>query len=446
MSRVEGMSVERRVAMAVAAAIVVSAILSTVIVFRGTDPTKGETLRLESTIDELERAFGSGAPPQPVLSAMVRSGALGGVVLYDASGVSVARAGDPSRDAREVVCRSVAVAGGKGTLCVEPLKRSNALEAPAIIAVAVATTLLVILALVGTTMMIRSHLRNVRAAVDRAAADPKFALRIDRMGGETAPVVDSINGILAQVQMRELELLRRAHELEVANRDLESFAHTVSHDLRAPLGSMLGFAEALRDSYCGQLNAEGKEYAGWIVESGRQMRSLIDGLLNLSRLSRAELRRGPVDLSAIARGIATSLQKSAPDRAVEFRIEKNVVADGDEMLLRAVLENLISNAWKFTGKRSHATIEFGVQPDNGQPTYYVRDNGAGFDPTQAAKMFRPFQRLHSSKEFEGTGIGLATVQRILQRHGGKAWAEGEPGHGATVYFTTGSARESEVGW
>jgi signal transduction histidine kinase len=445
MSRVEGISVERRVAMAVAAAIVVSAIVSTVIVLRWTDPARDEAVRLESTVDDLERAFGAGAPPQPVLSAMVRSGALGGAVLYDASGAPVARAGEPSRDASEVVCRSVALAGAKGTLCVEPSKRGAAFTTPVVMAVVVPAAVLAILAAIGTTILIRRHLRNVREAVARAAADPKFALRIDPVRGETAPVVESINSLLAQIQMRELELLRRAHELEVVNRDLESFAHTISHDLRGPLGSILGFAEALRDAYGGELNAEGKEYVNWIVESGRQMRSLIDGLLNLSRLSRAELRRAPVDLTAIARGIATSLEKSTPDRAVEFRIAENVVADGDEMLLRAVLENLISNAWKFTGKQSHATIEFGVQPDNGQHTYYVRDNGAGFDPTQAAKMFRPFQRLHSTKEFEGTGIGLATVQRILQRHGGKAWAEGEPGHGATVYFTTGSARESEMG-
>jgi light-regulated signal transduction histidine kinase (bacteriophytochrome) len=200
----------------------------------------------------------------------------------------------------------------------------------------------------------------------------------------------------------------------------------------------------LRDAYGGELNADGREYVQWIIESANQMRSLIDGLLSLSRLTRAEMRRGPVDLTAIARAIANSLAKSRPDRGVEFKIADNVVADGDEMLLRAVLENLIGNAWKFTEKESVPRIEFGVSSDNGQRAYYVRDNGAGFDPTQAAKMFRPFQRLHSSNEFEGTGIGLATVQRILQRHGGKAWGEGEPGHGATIYFTTGSSRETEV--
>jgi signal transduction histidine kinase len=439
MNRPEGVSVERRVATVVAAVIVLSAIVATVIVFLLNDP-KAEARRLEATVDDLETAFSSRVNPQPILSALVRSGGVGGAVVYDASGVAVARAGEASRDAAEVVCRSVTLAGGNGTLCIEPPKRNLEVMKQTLAVVAAATIVLAILGAAGTTVLIRRHLRTVRAALDRAAADPTFARRIEPLRGETAPIVVSINSLLAQIQLRELELLRRAHELEVANRDLESFAHTVSHDLRGPLGSILGFAEALRDSIGGELTADGKEYVRWIVESGRQMRSLIDGLLSLSRFSRAELRHAPIDLSAIARGIATSLAKSTPDRVVEFKIMENVVADGDEMLLRAVLENLISNAWKFTAKRAEATIEFGVQPDDGQHTYYVRDNGAGFDPTQASKMFRPFQRLHSSKEFEGTGIGLATVQRILQRHGGKAWAEGEPGHGATIYFTTGSSR------
>jgi light-regulated signal transduction histidine kinase (bacteriophytochrome) len=283
----------------------------------------------------------------------------------------------------------------------------------------------------------RRHLRSLRSAVEKASGDGTFGRRLEPLGGESGPLVDSINSLLAQIQSREADLLRRTYDLENANRDLESFAHTISHDLRGPLGSVLGFAEALGDVYGNELDAEGREYIRWILESSRQMQSLIDGLLGLSRLSRAELHRQAVDLSAIAAGIATSLTKATPEREVEFRIRPDVVADGDELLLRAVLENLIANAWKFTGKNERAVIEFGMAPQNGHKTFFVRDNGAGFDPTQASKMFRPFQRLHSAREFEGTGIGLATVQRILQRHGGKAWAEGEPGQGATIFFTTG---------
>ena len=288
--------------------------------------------------------------------------------------------------------------------------------------------------------MTRRRLRNVRLAIDHAVGDPSFAQRIEPAGGELGPLVLSLNNLLDQAQSRESELRRRTHDLEVANKDLESFAHTVSHDLRGPLGSVLGFAEALRDGYGGELNADGQEYTHWIVDSGNQMRNLIDGLLNMSRLSRTEMQRDVVDLSAIAQGIATALQKSAPERRVAFTIADNVIANGDERLLRAVLENLIANAWKFTGKRDEARIEFGMTRGNGHSTYFVRDNGAGFDPTHASKMFRPFQRLHSAGEFEGTGIGLATVQRILQRHGGKAWAEGEPDKGATIYFTTGGGQ------
>jgi light-regulated signal transduction histidine kinase (bacteriophytochrome) len=158
----------------------------------------------------------------------------------------------------------------------------------------------------------------------------------------------------------------------------------------------------------------------------------------MARLSRIEVQRSEVDLSSMAERIAETLRRTHPDRTVDFRIPEGIVASGDEKLLTAVLENLINNAWKFTSKRPHARIEVGVKQDGGPPAYYVRDNGAGFDPQYAAKMFRPFQRLHSEKEFSGTGIGLATVQRIVQRHGGRTWAEGEPEKGATVYFTTGS--------
>ena len=446
MKRPKVVSVERRVAAGVGVAVAVAAALATGIFAGLTDTRTDEAARMEAVADSLAKTLASGAPPQPVLSAVVDTGVAGGAVLYDASGAPVARAGQESRDAAAVICRSVILAGGNGSLCVEPAITMRAARTKritnAVLAVAAATLIVAVAAAMLMAWMTRRRLRNVRLAVEHAAGDPSFAQRIEPAGGELGPLVLSLNNLLDQAQSRESELRRRTHDLEVANKDLESFAHTVSHDLRGPLGSVLGFAEALRDGYGGELNADGQEYTHWIVDSGNQMRNLIDGLLNMSRLSRTEMQRDVVDLSAIAHGIATALQKSAPERRVAFSIADHVIANGDERLLRAVLENLIANAWKFTGKRDEARIEFGMTHGNGHATYFVRDNGAGFDPTHASKMFRPFQRLHSAAEFEGTGIGLATVQRILQRHGGKAWAEGEPDKGATIYFTTGAAHES----
>lgn len=434
-------SAERRVAAGVTLAGVLSAALAILIFARLTDTRAEETARVERIADSLTQSLASGAPPQPILSAIVDAHAVGGAVLYDANGAQLAHAGAASRDAAEVVCRSITLATGSGTLCIEPATSHRSLTNPALIAASSALVLALLMAVIIASMT-RSHLRAVRVDVERAAGDPSFAQRIAPTRGELAPLVGAVNTLLDHIQSRETEVRRRTHELEAANKDLESFAHMVSHDLRGPLGSVLGFADGLRDGYGGELNEEGREYVHWIIQSGHQMRELIDGLLNLSRLSRAEMQRGSVDLSSIAKGIATGLQKAKPDRTVDFAIAEHVIANGDERLLRAVLENLIANAWKFTSKRDRARIEFGMTRDNGHATYYVRDNGAGFDPSHAAKMFRPFQRLHSTNEFEGTGIGLATVQRILQRHGGKAWAEGEPGQGATIYFTTGAPHDN----
>ena len=431
---------ERRVAAGVLVAVTLSAAIATAVFAFLTDTRAEETARIEAVADSLTKTLASGAPPQPVLSAIVDAGAAGGAVLYDAGGAPLTRAGNTSRNAPAVICRSA----GTNTVCVEPALRPSPKIANAILGAATATVVVAILAALAVTALARRRLRAVRVDVERALTDPSFAQRIEPAGGELAPLVASVNSLLDEMQGRESELRRRTHELEGANKDLESFAHTVSHDLRGPLGSVLGFSEGLRDGYGGELNAEGKEYVHWILESGRQMQELIDGLLNMSRLSHAEMQRGVVDLSAMAQGIASSLRKAAPDRAVDFAIADHVVANGDERLLRAVLENLIANAWKFTSKRERARIEFGMTRENGHSAYFVRDNGAGFDPAHAAKMFRPFQRLHSTNEFDGTGIGLATVQRILQRHGGKAWAEGEPDKGATVWFTTGAPHETHA--
>lgn len=251
-----------------------------------------------------------------------------------------------------------------------------------------------------------------------------------------------ISGIAVRAIRKRLRAMRGTidqtiRDLEAANKDLESFASAVSHDLRAPVGSIAGFAQALDEDYRDRLDDVGRECVDWIRQSADQMSQLIEGLLQMARLSRVEVQRREVDLSSMAERIAAILQHTHPDRVVDFRIARGIVASGDEKLLAAVLENLINNAWKFTSKRANARIEIGVKQDGEARAFFVRDNGAGFDPQHAAKMFRPFQRLHSEREFSGTGIGLATVQKIVQRHGGRTWAEGEPERGATIYFTTG---------
>jgi signal transduction histidine kinase len=276
-------------------------------------------------------------------------------------------------------------------------------------------------------------LRRMTELMGRVSRESAYSLRADAAGGEQGRLAAATNELLAQMQEHDLVFRRRSLELEAANKDLESFAFTVSHDLRAPLGSIDGFTQALEADYHHLFDDAGREYMSWIREGCRQMRELIDGLLQMARLTRHEIQRETVDLSGIARSIADSLQQTHPERAVRFQIHDGVRTVGDERLLRAVLENLMGNAFKFTRKREDAAVEFGARDG----AYYVRDNGAGFDPVHAAKMFRPFQRLHSSREFEGTGIGLATVAKIVERHGGRAWAEGEIEKGATVYFTTG---------
>jgi light-regulated signal transduction histidine kinase (bacteriophytochrome) len=224
-------------------------------------------------------------------------------------------------------------------------------------------------------------------------------------------------------------------ELEQANKELEAFSYSVSHDLRAPLRSIDGFSQALLEDYTDKLDETGKDYLHRVRTASQHMAQLIDDLLKLSRLTRAEMRYERVDLSALAQMVAAELKKMTPERAVNFIIAEGVAVNGDASLLRVALENLLNNAWKFTRKHPHATIEFGVSQQAGQPVYFVRDDGAGFDMAYVDKLFVPFQRLHESTEFEGTGIGLATVQRIIHRHGGSVWVEGEVGKGATFYFT-----------
>jgi two-component system sensor histidine kinase/response regulator len=235
----------------------------------------------------------------------------------------------------------------------------------------------------------------------------------------------------------ELQMVNAA--LESANKELESFSYSVSHDLRAPLRSIDGFSLALLEDYAEKLDEEGKEHLQRVRSATQRMAELIDDMLTLSRVTRTEMRLEKIDLSAMAKNIAAELRRSQPGREVEFVIAEELLAHGDGGLLKAALENLIGNAWKFTSKRPAAKIEFGAARHNGAPVYFVRDNGAGFDATYSNKLFGAFQRLHAETEFAGTGIGLATVQRIVHRHGGQVWAEGETGHGATFYFTLSDA-------
>ena len=235
------------------------------------------------------------------------------------------------------------------------------------------------------------------------------------------------------------ELTRSNAGLIAVNNELESFSYSVSHDLRAPLRTIDGFSHALLEDCGDRLDETGKTHLNRIRAATQRMGMLIDDLLNLSRLSRTEIHTQSVDISAMAFSVAGDLQKSQPERRIELRVEDGLKTTADPGLLRAVLENLLSNAWKFTSKRASAHIEFGVTHEDGTMAYFVRDDGAGFDPAYSDRLFGAFQRLHSMSEFAGSGVGLATVQRIVHRHGGRIWAKSAVDHGATFYFTLSGA-------
>ena len=227
----------------------------------------------------------------------------------------------------------------------------------------------------------------------------------------------------------------RTAELQAANQELEAFSYSVSHDLRTPLRSIDGFSQAILDEYAHKLDDQGRDHLKRVRVATQHMGQLIDDMIKLARVTRVEMQREAVDLSVLAADVLTALQKSEPDRRVEYLIEPGLVVEGDVRLLRVVLDNLLGNAWKFTSKQAHARIEFGAHSqETGGPAYFVRDNGAGFDMNHIGKLFGAFQRLHLLSDFPGTGVGLATVQRIIHRHGGRVWAEGMVGKGATFYF------------
>ncbi|MDO8445740.1 MAG: ATP-binding protein [Deltaproteobacteria bacterium] len=232
------------------------------------------------------------------------------------------------------------------------------------------------------------------------------------------------------------DLSCRAAQLEEANKELEAFSYTVSHDLRGPLTSINGFSQALLEFYGDKLDDAGKDMLQRIYRGTKRMSQLIEDLLDLSLASHGEMTHETIDLTMLAKKGATELQRTQPERKVEFVIADGVFAEGDLRLIAIVIKNLLVNAWKYSARQPVAHIEFGVlQIENGKTAYFVRDNGIGFDIADAEKIFEPFQRLHDLTEFPGTGIGLATVKRGIQRHGGRVWAEGKVGKGATFYFT-----------
>jgi PAS domain S-box-containing protein len=238
-----------------------------------------------------------------------------------------------------------------------------------------------------------------------------------------------------EIRNLNLTLQKNIHELEAVNKELESFSYSVSHDLRAPLRGMNGFAAILAKDFDKLSENERNDYLQRIVRGAAKMGRLIDSLLDLSRLTRREMRREPVDLSAMTKTIVDELKAAHPVRTTTVVVQENLTATGDAPLLQAALQNLLHNAWKFSSSTANARIEFGSYRGDTNTVFFVRDNGVGFDPQYQDKLFGPFQRLHTDREFDGDGIGLATVQRVIHRHGGRIWAESQPGKGATFYFT-----------
>ncbi|HEX7053488.1 MAG TPA: ATP-binding protein [Burkholderiales bacterium] len=313
----------------------------------------------------------------------------------------------------------------------------------------------------------------ITAVASEVSERRNFSLRAEKLSeDEIGLLADSFNGMLAEIERmtrhlessnaelaREVAERRRAEEevlrlnaeleqrvrerttqLEYTNAELEAFCYSVSHDLRAPLRSIDGFSQALIEDFPQHVPEEAKGYLARIRSATQRMGQLIEDLLNLSRVSRGELQRRDVDLGQIAQEVVAELRQREPQRKIEVSVWEGLKAHADARLMRAALENLIGNAWKFSSRTAEARIEIGALRDGEHATFFVRDNGAGFDMRYANKLFGAFQRLHGAGEFQGTGIGLATVQRIVHRHGGRIWADAQPGKGAVFYFTLGAPR------
>lgn len=300
----------------------------------------------------------------------------------------------------------------------------------------------------------RPVMKLVHAATN-VTKDKDYSIRVDEQGAkEIQELVFAFNTMLDRIAQRESErdhaeyelkqhrdhledlIQERTAELEASNKELEAFSYSVSHDLRAPLRSIHGFCQMLAEDYSKQLDNDGLDYLMRVQNNALEMGALIEDLLQLARITRCDFNKQKLDISGLARETIDKLKQQNPDRDIEVKLQNNLYASGDEHLITVALDNLLSNSWKYTSKTAHARIEFGSDySGNGHDIYFVKDNGAGFDMKYADKIFLAFQRLHSKEEYPGTGVGLATVQRVIDRHGGKVWAESNIGSGTTIYFT-----------
>jgi len=315
----------------------------------------------------------------------------------------------------------------------------------AIIAVSVLVVSLLAAILVSSAFRrsVSTPIIELAATAQQISRNRDYTTRVPRAtgGDEVSVLIDSFNDMLNELHKSHDELeqrvAERTRELVSSNRELEAFSYSVSHDLRGPLEAINGFSYLLLTQNADRLDQQMRELVENIRAGVKRMGELIDALLSLSRASSTVMRPEPVDLSAVARSTLQDLRRTAPDRKVEFIAPEREDVLGDPRLLSIVMENLIRNAWKYTSRHESARIEFGKLQEQGQAVYYVRDDGAGFEPSEANRLFQPFQRLHSKAEFPGNGIGLATVKRIIQRHGGEVWAQGVIERGATFFFTFG---------
>ena len=323
------------------------------------------------------------------------------------------------------------------------------------VTIAAAVLLLSLLAaLLVSSFFRKSFAEPIVRLADTARAvsqERNYSIRVTPTGrsDEIAVLIDAFNNMLAQIQQRDAALRtaqddlehrvdERTRQLVAANRELEAFSYSVSHDLRGPLEIINGFAHILQSEYGDHMNSSERECVVQIHTATRRMSELIDDLLNLSRVSTTAMHRERVDLTEMANSIVEQMRRREPERKVEFATQDCMTVEGDARLMRIVMENLLRNAWKYTSKNEVAHISFGCETRLGRDTFFVRDDGAGFDPALVDRLFKPFQRLHSMSEFAGTGIGLATVHRIIARHGGEVWAQGAIGKGAAFYFTVPS--------
>jgi len=445
-----------------------------------------------------EQWVGKSLPDEPLIKTMLTHGKEG---TAEETGIDGVERLHVFSSFYSTAAKQVYVSVGIPTAAV--YADANALLFRALLLMLLVTAAVIVLAWMGSRILV---LRPVNALMDAARrlghgnlGARTGLLHTSEEFGQMARVFDEMASALqarvsevtqAEEEIRRLnadlerKVIERTVALQAANQELEAFSYSVSHDLRAPLRSIDGFSQAVLEDYADRLDDQGRDYLNRVRAATQHMGRLIDDLIKLARVARAEMQREPVDLSALAGDVFAALQKSEPGRRVEYRIEPGLAAEGDARLLRVVLDNLLGNAWKFTGKQAHARIEFGVlqqaspgmdevdrvgnrrsaspgmdevdrvgnrrsaspgmdevdrvgnrRSETGAPAYFVRDNGAGFDMTYAGKLFGAFQRLHTLSEFPGTGVGLATVQRIVHRHGGRVWAEGAVGKGATFYFT-----------